>query len=46
MEPVVLATWGLVVATVILGVISAVQTWSIHSQAKRAEQRDLAQMAC
>jgi hypothetical protein len=45
MEPIVVATWGLVVATLSLCVVSYLQYRSIRSQAKIAEERDREQMA-
>jgi hypothetical protein len=44
-EPIVVATWGLVVATAILAVINVLQFRNIRSQARRTEQVDAAQMA-
>jgi hypothetical protein len=44
-QPLVIATWGLVVATLLLGVVSCFQYRSITSQARATEKRDLQQMA-
>lgn len=44
MEPIVLATWGLVVATLVLAVLGALQLWTVYRQGRNqaaaaAEQR-------
>lgn len=45
MEPIVIATWGLVVATLTLSIVSWLQYRSIRSQATTVDARDREQMA-
>jgi hypothetical protein len=43
MEQIVVATWGLVIATILLGGVSVVQYWTLRGEAESARQREAEQ---